>query len=247
MNVHQIQEPNVYVRYLQENPREIDVLFKELLISVTNFFRDPEAWEALIAGPLFELLESRPEGYTFRAWVPGCATGEEAFSLAIAIRECQDRLERHCDVQIFGTDLDDRAIEVARGGQYPDGIAVDVSLQRLERYFIRQDGSYRIRKDIREMVVFAPQNLIKDPPFTKLDVLSCRNLLIYLNGDIQKRLLPIFHYALRPKGLLFLGPSETIGSVTDLFHTLDKRWKIFSRKEVSSSHPMPEIPALPTG
>ena len=128
-----------------------------------------------------------------------------------------DKVKRHLDVQVFGTDLDAEAIETARAGQYPDGIAVDVSTKRLERYFVRDDSAYRIRKEIREMTIFAPQNVIKDPPFTKLDILSCRNLLIYLNADLQKRLLPIFHYALKPDGLLFLGPSETIGSFTDLF------------------------------
>ncbi len=245
MNVHQIDKPNQYVRYLQENPHEIDILFKELLISVTNFFRDPEAWEAL--GPaLEELVKSRPENYTCRAWVPGCATGEEVYSLAIRLHTILENFKRHWEVQIFGTDLDTAAIEVARVGRYPDGIAVDVSQERLERYFHRDDSAYRIRKEIREMAIFAPQNVITDPPFTKLDLISCRNLLIYLNTDLQKKLLPIFHYALKPGGLLFLGPSETIGSCTDLFETLDKRWKVFRRKESSTAlHALPEIPAQP--
>jgi two-component system, chemotaxis family, CheB/CheR fusion protein len=134
-------------------------------------------------------------------------------------------------VQIFGTDFDTEAIESARNGLFPDGIAVDVSPQRLERYFVREDGTYRVRKDIREMAIFAVQNVIKDPPFTKLDLISCRNLLIYLNADLQKRLLPVFHYALKPGGLLFLGPSETIGGFTDYFEVVDKKWKIFRRKE----------------
>jgi len=245
MNVHQIEKPNRYVRYLQENPHEIDILFKELLISVTNFFRDAGAWEAL-KSPLEKLIKSRPDNYTFRAWVPGCATGEEAFSVAIVLRECMEKVKRHLDVQVFGTDLDAAAIEVARVGQYPDGIAVDVSSQRLQRYFIRDDGTYRIRKEIRELAIFAPQNVIKDPPFTKLDMISCRNLLIYLNSDLQKKLLPIFHYALKPDGLLFLGPSESIGPFTDLYEPLDKRWKVFRRKESASAvHGLPDIPAEP--
>lgn len=243
MNVHHIQQPNQYVRYLQENPHEIDVLFKELLISVTNFFRDPEAWVAL-AAQLTEMIKARPNNDTLRVWVPGCATGEEAYSLAIVLHECMERNKRDLDVQIFGTDLDNDAIAVARAGRYPDGIAVDVAPERLERYFSREDGTYRIRGEIREMVIFAPQNVIKDPPFTKLDILSCRNLLIYLNGDLQKRLLPIFHYALKPEGLLFLGPSETIGSLTDLFDPLQKRWKIFRRKEsVAAIGALPTLPA----
>jgi two-component system CheB/CheR fusion protein len=166
-----------YIRYLHENPHEIDILFKELLISVTNFFRDPEAWDAL-RPRLAELVTSRAENQTLRVWVPGCATGEEAYSMAIALKEAMDKTGRHLLVQIFGTDLDAEAIETARIGQYPDGIAVDFSPERLDRYFLREDGVYRVRKEIREMVVFAQQNVIKHPPFTKLDVLSCRNLLI---------------------------------------------------------------------
>jgi two-component system CheB/CheR fusion protein len=242
MNVHQIRTPDEYVRYLQENAHEIDILFKELLISVTNFFRDKDAWEAL-APQLEQLVKSRPDNYVLRIWVPGCATGEEAFSLAIALREAMEKVNRYLPIQIFGTDLDAEAIETARTGQYPDGIAVDVSPKRLERYFVRDDSTYRIRKEIREMVVFATQNVIRHPPFTKLDILSCRNLLIYLNAELQKKLLPIFHYALKPGGLMFLGPSETIGSYTDLFEAIDKRWKIFRRREsVGALHALPEMP-----
>ncbi|MBC7815375.1 MAG: SAM-dependent methyltransferase, partial [Planctomycetaceae bacterium] len=244
MNVHQIKNSLQYVRYLHDNPHELDILFKELLIGVTNFFRDPEAWDVLLKGPLLNLLQSKPDGYTFRAWVPGCSSGEEVFSLAIALQECREKLKRHFEVQIFGTDLDADAIETARAGQYSDGIAVDVLPTRLERYFVRHDGAYRVRTDIREMAIFATQNVIKDPPFTKLDFVSCRNLLIYLNSDLQQRLLPIFHYALKPGGVLLLGPSETVGSFTDLFETLDKRWKIFRRKEtLTVVHSLPVIPA----
>ena len=243
MHLHQIEKPNDYVRFLQENPHEIDILFKELLISVTNFFRDPDAWDAL-AKAIDPLVKSRPANSALRAWLPGCATGEEAFSLAITLRECLDRISRDFDVQIFGTDLDSQAIETARLGRYPDGIAVEVSPERLKRYFTSDDNTFRIRKEIREMTIFAPQNVIKDPPFTKLDILVCRNVLIYLNADLQRKLLPIFHYALKPEGLLFLGPSETIGSFTDLFEPVDKRWKIFRRKEcVTAMQTLPEMPA----
>jgi two-component system CheB/CheR fusion protein len=242
MNVHQIKKPGDYVRYLHDNPHEIDILFKELLISVTNFFRDPDAWEAL-RPCLEQLVISREENQMLRVWVPGCATGEEAYSIAIALKETMDKAGRHLLVQIFGTDLDAEAIDTARIGQYPDGIAVDISPQRLERYFIREDGAYRVRKEIREMVVFAPQNLIKHPPFTKLDLLSCRNLLIYLNADVQKKLLPLFHYSLKSDGLLFLGPSETVGGFTDLFDAIDKRWKVFRRKaDAGALRALPEIP-----
>jgi two-component system, chemotaxis family, CheB/CheR fusion protein len=234
MNLHQLKSPVAYVRYLQDNPHEIDILFKELLIGVTSFFRDAEAFESLKT-TLTELLKSRPDNYTLRVWVPGCASGEEVYSLAIVLRECMESLKRRFEVQIFGTDLDSEAIDVARNGQYPDGIAVDVPPKRVVRDFVREGGTYRIRREIREMTVFAVQNVIKDAPFTKLDLVSCRNLLIYLNADVQKRLLPVFHYSLKPGGLLFLGPSETIGSYTDLFEVLDKRWKIFRRKDVTPS------------
>ena len=247
MNLHQIKGPADYVRYLQDNPHEIDFLFKELLISVTNFFRDPEAFEALEKSALPALLKSRPDDCTLRVWVPGCATGEELYSLAILMREYLETAKRHCDVQLFGTDLDNDAIEAARNGRYPEGISSDVSPQRLERYFTRDDSTYRIRKDIREMAVFAVQNLIKDPPFTKLDLISCRNLLIYLNAELQHRLVPLLHYALKPGGLLFLGSSETIGGFGDLFEVVDKKWKIFRRKAGGlGAHPPMAFPVQPT-
>jgi two-component system CheB/CheR fusion protein len=230
MNVHQIEGHQQYVRYLKESPEEADVLFKELLINVTNFFRDPQAWDVL-ATSLAALVSSRPDGSTLRIWVPGCSSGEEVFSIAILLHECMDESERQLDVQIFGTDLDSRAIDKARTGLYEEGIADDLTPQRLATFFTREKGGYRIRKDIRDMTVFAPQNVIKDPPFTQMDLISCRNLMIYLNASIQKKLLPMFHYALRPGGLLFLGSSESTGSFSDLFEPLDKRWKIFRRKE----------------
>jgi two-component system CheB/CheR fusion protein len=243
MNLHQLKSITAYARFLQDNPHEIDILFKELLIGVTSFFRDPEAFEAL-AVALPELLKSRPDNYMLRVWVPGCASGEEVYSLAMVLRECLESLKRRLDVQIFGTDLDGEAIDIARIGQYPDGIAVDVSPQRLDRFFVREGSAYRIRKEIREMTVFAVQNVIKDAPFTKLDLISCRNLLIYLNTDVQKRLVPVFHYALRPEGLLFLGPSETVGTFTDLFDVVDKRWKIYQRRETTPSiYPVLEFSA----
>jgi two-component system, chemotaxis family, CheB/CheR fusion protein len=242
MNLYQIRGPLQYLRYLQENPHEIDILFKELLIGVTNFFRDPEAFNSLKKSALSELLKSRSDNYTFRFWVAGCASGEEVFSLAILMREAMEAAKTRFEVQIFGTDLDNAAIGAARSGQYPAGIAVDVSPQRLERFFIRDDSTYQVRKDIREMAIFAIQNVIKDPPFTKLDLISCRNLLIYLNAASQKRLLPVFHYALKPGGFLFLGPSETIGGFTDLFEVVDSKWKIFRRKETPfAAHPLIEL------
>jgi two-component system CheB/CheR fusion protein len=247
MNVHQIDDIDDYVRYLQESDREAGILFKELLIGVTNFFRDPEAFEVLQTELLPKLLAEKPDDYAVRVWVPGCASGEEAYSVAIALHECMEQFGRHFHIQIFGTDLDEDAINVARSGIYPESIMADVGPERIKRYFVKEDdGQFRVKKQIREMLVFAPQNVIKDPPFTKLDLLCCRNMLIYLGAELQKKLLPIFHYSLKPDGILFLGSSETIGQNTDLFALLHKKWKLFSRKPNSSAtHPVLHFPATP--
>jgi two-component system CheB/CheR fusion protein len=245
MKVHRVDMPTEYLRFLQETPHELDLLFKELLISVTQFFRDPEAFAVLGEKILPQMLANRAPEESIRVWVPGCATGEEAYSLAIILQEVMDRINKHCSVQIFATDLDDQAITVARMGQYPEGIAADVSAARLARFFIKEDNLYRVRKDIREMVVFAVQNLLKDPPFTKLNLVSCRNLLIYLDNSVQKQLMPLFHYVQKPNGILFLGLSETIGTFTDHFDVIDKKWKLFQRKEVSTTlHPVTNFVTL---
>ncbi len=230
MNVHRIQAPNAYARYLKENQHEASLLFRELLITVTRFFRDGGAFEAL-AERLTELLHTREEGHPVRVWVPGCATGEEAYSVAITLDECMNRLERAVEVQIFATDLDPRAIDTARAGVYPSGIAADVSAERLKHYFTHDHDTYRVNKNIREMCIFAPQNVLSDPPFTRLDLIVCRNLLIYFASDQQKELLPTFFYALRPGGLLFLGTSETVGLHDGLFELVDRKWKIYRRRE----------------
>ncbi len=243
MAIQKIEGPNEYIELLQHNADEIDILFKGLLISVTRFFRDAEAWKVLGERELCKLVESRPENYSFRAWVAGCATGEEAYTLAILLREVTERSDRHFDFQIFATDLDSAVIDVARAGVYPDSIAADVSPLRLSRYFISEDSNYRVRNEVREMCVFAPQSVYKDPPFTKLDLICCRNLLIYLDSDKQSMLLPIFHYALKPGGLLMLGPSESLGQHDDLFETVDKTWKIYVRKETVPDRPLPDLPA----
>jgi len=231
MNLHQILEPRRYLKYLGENPREIDMLLSELLISVTSFFRDPEAFEILAEESLPGLIRSRGGEHKLRVWVAGCASGEEAYSVAILLQECMDRLGEHLEVQIFATDLDDHAIRAARAGRYPPGIGADVSKERLERFFEEEDTSWKVRKSIREMIVFAPQNVIKDPPFTKLDLIVCRNVLIYLGVWLQRKVLELFHYALRSGGLLFLGPSETLGGCSELFTGVDNKWKLFRRKE----------------
>ncbi len=219
MGIHQIDRIASYVRFLQENPQELELLFKELLIGVTSFFRDPEAWEHLKNEAIPALLAGRPPSQALRAWVAGCATGEEAFSLAIVFREAMEthKPAGNTTLQIFATDLDRDAVEKAREAVFPANIAADVSAERLGRFFVKVERGYQVGKSIREMVIFAPQNLIMDPPFTKLDILSCRNLLIYLTPELQKKLLPLFHYSLNPGGFLFLGNAETIGNFTDLF------------------------------
>ncbi len=235
MNVHQINNINQYVRYLQENSHEIDLLFKELLIGVTSFFREPDAFAALKDNVISQLLKTKKGGDPIRVWVVGCSTGEEAYSIAIVLKECLDDLKPrgnyNSKIQIYATDIDKDAIDLARQGIYPSNIAADVSPERLQRFFTKEDDHYRIRKDIRDMIIFAPQNILTDPPFTKLDLLSCRNLLIYLNAEAQKKLLPLFHYSLNPGGFLFLGSSESIGGNTDLFSPLDNKWKVFTRRE----------------
>ena len=208
INVHQLSGPQQYQRLLQENPHELDLLFRELLIGVTNFFRDADAFDALAKTVIPKLLASHADNVPVRAWSAGCASGEEAYSLAMSLQEGMDKLKKHFPVQVFGTDLDNEAIDVARLGLYPDGIARDVRPQRLARFFVKEDGGYRIKKEIREMVVFAPQNVLKDPPFTKLDLVACRNLLIYVKPAAQERLLSLFHYALKPAGFSFSAPRK---------------------------------------
>ena len=245
MGIHRIGKMVSYVRYLQENPQELDLLFKELLIGVTNFFRDPPSWEQLRTQAIPALLASRPSGQALRVWVPGCSTGEEAYSMAITLKEAVEQAvpKENFTVQIFATDLDRDAIDKARQGLYPHSIATDVSPERLKRFFIKEERGYRVRKEIREMVIFAPQNLIMDPPFTKLDILSCRNLLIYLTPAVQKKLMPLFHYSLNPGGILFLGSAETIGGATNLFVPLSGKSRLFRRPE-SAARPEPiEFPS----
>ncbi|MDO7884894.1 CheR family methyltransferase [Hymenobacter cheonanensis] len=238
MNSHQIGEFTHYVRYLQENPAEVELLFHELLIGVTKFFRDPEAFASL-KDHLRPLLADKAPDSTVRVWAPGCSTGEEAYSLAITVLECFDELapNHHLKLQIFATDISAQGIATARVGQYSENIAGDVSPERLARFFRNQDGRYQIRKEVRDTVVFALHNLNKDAPFTKLDLLVCRNLLIYLNAELQRSLLPVFHYALNPRGLLFLGPSENLTGYHDLFQPLDVKWKLSRRNGQAASLP----------
>ncbi len=235
MSLHQINKIGSYLQFLQKNPQEAELLFKELLIGVTSFFRDPEAWAQLQKDVFPALFAAHPAGGTFRAWVTGCSTGEEAYSLAILFREALEKMRPtgNYSLQIFATDLDHDAIEKARQGVFPANIAADVTPERLRRFFIQEEYGFRVGKEIREMVVFAQQNLVMDPPFTRLDLLVCRNLLIYLNPEVQKKLLPLFYYCLNPGGALFLGTAETIGACTHLFVPLKGKMRLYWRLESS--------------
>lgn len=237
MNVHQIDNLKQYLRFLQANPHELDALFQELLIGVTSFFRDPQAFEALEQKVLPALVEGKPEGATLRLWVAGCSTGEEAYSLAMLFRELLTEKKLSFTIQIFASDLDSRAIDAARAGLYPVGIAEDLTPARLQRFFTKEDGRYRVKKEIRDLVVFAQHNLLTDAPFTKLDLLSCRNLLIYLDAQAQHKILPLFHYALKPNGVLLLGSSETVGEFDPLFTVIDRKWKLFRRSAEPATFP----------
>ncbi len=232
----QIDNLKEYASYIQRNPQEINYLFQELLINVTSFFRDPEAFNILKTKAIPELMTNKNEGDTIRIWVPGCSSGEEVYSLAIIIREVMESLGKYFRIQIFSSDIDENAIDTARKGPYPDNIKVDVSQDRLKRFFIKKDEKFLIKNEIREMAVFAVHDVLKDPPFAKMDMISCRNLLIYLKSDAQKTLLSIFNYALNKGGLLFLGPSESIGESLDSFQVIDKKWKIFKS---TKSHSLP--------
>jgi two-component system CheB/CheR fusion protein len=240
IGIYHLENIAMYVRFLHENPQEVKTLFNELLIGVTSFFRDPAAWEELKTEALPALLAERSPEQTLRAWVPGCSTGEEAYSLAISFKEALETLKpqktsKKFSLQIFATDLDTHAIEKARQGVYPASLSGEISAERLERFFVKTERGYRVTPAIREMVIFAEQNLIMDPPFTKLDLVSCRNLLIYLTSELQKKLLPLFHYSLNPSGILFLGNSETVGGFTNLFTARDRKNRIYQRQDVNAS------------
>ncbi len=227
MSLHQIKNISDYVRYLQENQPEIQILHKEFLIGVTSFFRDPASFGVLKEKVLPEVLKNKSPDQLVRVWVPACSTGEEAYSIAIVLKEYMDEVKSSFQVQIFATDVDRDAVETGRLGVYPSNITVDVSPERLNRFFIKNSDTYNIKKEIRETVIFAPQNVISDPPFLRLDLICCRNLLIYLVPESQKKLLLLFHYSLNPGGYLLLGSAETIGEFTELYSVVDRKWKIY--------------------
>jgi two-component system CheB/CheR fusion protein len=246
MAVHRIDNISEYYRYMKENPTEVQTLFKDMLITVTAFFRDPAAFAVLEDLVLPRILENRGEGGIVRVWAPGCATGEEALSMAMLFVEAQEKLGKFVNLQIFATDIDTAAIERARLAEYPESIAADLTPERLARFFLRIEGGFKAKKEIRDLIVFAPQNLVSDPPFSKLDLISCRNLLIYMNAPLQKKIFSVFHYVLNPQGYLFLGSSETVGSFAGLFTAIDLKYKIYQRKEAGRADLMDFPPLLVT-
>ena len=235
MGIHGINKISHYVSYIQDNPGEIDILLKEMLISVTNFFRDPEVWEKLKELIIPQIIDNTEDGTIIRLWVPGCSTGEEAYSLAMIFREIMDKAtpRRNITMQIFATDLSSEAIDIARKGIFPARISSEVPQGRLSRFFVRGEDYYRINTEIREMIVFAQHNIISHPPFTKIDLISCRNLLIYINPALQKKILGMFYYSLKAGGIMVLGSSETPGVQGHLFNAIDSRLKIFTSTDTS--------------
>jgi len=238
MQILRISEIEDYVSRLRRDETEVRHLFRELLVSVTSFFRDAHAFEALEEKVLSPLVQSKEEGETVRIWVPGCATGEEAYSVAIALKNKVDETGKRLRVQVFATDLDEAALEVARRAVYPDSIAAYVPENYLKSYFRSIGNEYQVAEEIRELCIFSAQSVIKDPPFSRLDLVSCRNLLIYLKTELQNRLIPVLHYALRPGGHLFLGISENVSRHSKLFHSVDKTWRIFQRRESGKQPPI---------
>lgn len=243
--IHQIEKISAYVRFLQENPAEVDILFRELLIGVTSFFRDPEVWEKLKGSIIPEMIRDVPNRHVFRAWVTACSSGEEAYTLAMIFKEVAEKLpnQKGISLQIFATDLDKEAIEKARAGIFSENIAGEISPERLARFFVLETNGYRISNSIREMVVFAPQNIIKDPPFTKLDILTCRNMLIYMEPELQKKIISLFNYSLNQEGILVLGTAETLGVSTEGFREIDTKLKIYKRTSTLSPAELADFPS----
>jgi two-component system CheB/CheR fusion protein len=249
MGLRHVEDPGQYLAFLKEHPEEIAQLHKDLLISVTSFFRDPAAFEDLAETILPDLVRGHPADRPIRAWVAGCATGEEAYSIAMLLIEKVSALRKDLKLQVFASDIDEEALETARDGRYPDAIEADVSPERLQRFFIREDYTYRVVPELRETVIFAKQNLLSDPPFSRLDLVTCRNVLIYLNPAPQERIISIFHFALVEGGALVLGLSETVGTRTDMFQPLSRKSRIFrsigGRHRLRIDYPVSSVPAAP--
>lgn len=236
MGINRIEDLDEYLEYLKRDQEEMRKLFDDLLIKVTHFFRDPDAFRHLKQECLRPMIEKLEPDEMLRIWVPACSTGEEAYSLAILVCELQEELDRSIACQIFATDLDEQAIERARAANYPTSIAADVSEERLKKFFVSFPDGYQVRRDVREMIVFATQNVLRDPPFSKMDLITCRNLLIYLEPELQRKIIPLFYYALNKEGLLFLGSAETVGRFSELFTPVNKKGKIYRKREGHAPH-----------
>ncbi len=244
MQVLNLDNAKAYLEELRANPKELELLFRDLLIGVTQFFRDPSAFEALETKVIPNLFTGKGPGDQVRVWVAGCATGEEAYSIAILLMEAAAKLPASPRIMIFATDIDDRALGHARAGRYPRSQLDSVSPRRLERWFVREGDHYTVSSEIREPIVFSVHSVLRDPPFSKLDLISCRNLLIYLDTPLQDRLIPIFHYALRPGGVLFLGPSESIARQEAYFVEVEKKYRLFERRNDTPAV-LPSLPLSP--
>lgn len=231
--MQQIESYEEYIDLLEKNPDEVVKLYKEFLIGVTSFFRDNEVFKSLENNVIPYLLENCTDKQGIRVWVCGCSTGEEAYSIAMLFKEALYKFKKHLKVVIFASDIDEDAIEFGRNGTYSDNIRANVSHERIARFFQKKDNKYQIKKEIREMVVFAHHNVIKDPPFSKIDLITCRNLLIYLDSELQKKIIPTFHFRLNDGGILILGTSESIGEYVDLFSVFEDHQKIFKKNNVA--------------
>jgi two-component system CheB/CheR fusion protein len=246
MALHQIESVDDYVKFLQQPTAEAGALFYDFLIGVTKFFRDADAFQVLEDRVIPAIVGADPGGAPLRIWVPACSTGEEAYSIAILLTERMEALRLVCPVKIFATDIDGRAIATARQGYYPASIAADLTPDRLARFFTAEAGGYQISKAVRDLLIFSEQDVVRDPPFSRLDLISCRNLLIYMGAELQRKLVPVFHYALKPGGLLFLGTSETASEFGEFFAALDRTAKVYRRKtDHPLQHPTPANTSAP--
>jgi two-component system, chemotaxis family, CheB/CheR fusion protein len=244
MRVAQVETLSTYLGYLRRHPPEAQALLKDLLISVTRFFRDPHAFEALQAQVIPRLFAGKGPGDEVRVWIPGCATGEEAYSMAMLLLETAATLKAPPHLQVFASDLDEDALVYAREGLYPQAITADVSEARFQRFFVQEGAYYQVKQELRDLILFASHNLLKDPPFSRLDLIACRNLLIYLQRDLQEKVAELFHYALKPEGYLFLGSAESLDGISHLFHTLDKPHRLYRRSPLPA-HGLVHLPDLP--
>ncbi|AKL96538.1 MCP methyltransferase/methylesterase, CheR/CheB with PAS/PAC sensor [Clostridium aceticum] len=246
IRICQIQTLEEYLSYLKETPEEIECLYNSLLIGVTRFFRDSNAFDVMKNKVIPEIIDRKTDNAVVRVWVAGCSTGEEAYSIAILFKEHMDYTQRNITVKVFATDIDIKSIEYASKGVYPDSIAEDVSLERLNRYFIKKRDGYHVSKFIREMVIFSSHNVINNPPFYKIDLLTCRNLLIYFQPSLQKRIISTFQFALETNGFMFLGTSETTGEMDKYFSTFDAKWKIYKRNNIKKRPPVEDFSGIST-